>query len=437
MSEIPYEQLGFHVIAKPTGPVCNLRCVYCYYLEKERLWGPGENWRMKDDTLERYIEQYIAAQPPTVTEIEFAWQGGEPTLLGVEFFERAVALQKRRAPAGKKCVNSIQTNGTLLDERWAAFLREHEFLVGLSIDGPADLHDRLRLDRQGRPTFERVLQAVRLLRKHGVRFNALTVVHRYNADHPLRIYRFFKELGIAFIQLIPIVQPPEKPNGRPMTSDHKDFSVRPEQWGRFLIEIFDEWMRRDVGYVFVPLFDQALAAWAGVEPPLCMFQRHCGRALVLEHNGDLYSCDHFVTPEHRLGNIHESTIAEMARSERQRKFGLDKERTLPTLCRECPYLLACRGECPKNRLIQTPQGENGLNYLCAGYRMFYAHAASFLEAMAEEVRNGRPAANVMHRFQAHLEQKLRQASQSGQIVGRNDPCPCGSGRKLKHCCLKR
>lgn len=428
--------LGFHVIAKPTGPVCNLRCVYCYYLEKERLWDPDETWRMTDATLERYVEQYIAAQPPTVTEIDFAWQGGEPTLLGVEFFERAVAMQKRLVPVGKKCVNSIQTNGTLLDEHWGAFLREHDFLIGLSIDGPADLHDRLRMDQQGRPTFERVLQAVRLLQQYGVRFNALTVVHRYNGEHPLRIYRFFKELGIEFIQLIPIVEPIRARDVRSFAEkDH--LSVHPEQWGRFLIEIFDEWIRRDVGRVFVPLFDQALASWAGVEPPLCMFQRHCGRAMVLEHNGDLFSCDHFVTPEHRLGNIHKSTIAEMATSERQRKFGLAKEQTLPTLCRECPYLFACRGECPKNRLIQTPQGEDGLNYLCAGYRMFYAHAAPYLQAMAEEVRNGRPASNVMRRLQVQREQKLREVCDSGQVVGRNNPCPCGSGRKFKNCCLKR
>ncbi len=428
--------LGFHVIAKPTGPVCNLRCVYCYYLEKERLWDPDETWRMTDATLERYVEQYIAAQPPTVTEIDFAWQGGEPTLLGVEFFERAVAMQKRLVPVGKKCVNSIQTNGTLLDERWGAFLREYDFLIGLSIDGPADLHDRLRMDQQGRPTFERVLQAVRLLQQYGVRFNALTVVHRYNGEHPLRIYRFFKELGIEFIQLIPIVEPIRARDVRSFAEkDH--LSVHPEQWGRFLIEIFDEWIRRDVGRVFVPLFDQALASWAGVEPPLCMFQRHCGRAMVLEHNGDLFSCDHFVTPEHRLGNIHKSTIAEMATSERQRKFGLAKEQTLPTLCRECPYLFACRGECPKNRLMQTPQGEDGLNYLCAGYRMFYAHAAPYLQAMAEEVRNGRPASNVMRRLQVQREQKLREVCDSGQVVGRNNPCPCGSGRKFKNCCLKR
>ncbi|MFQ5805620.1 MAG: anaerobic sulfatase maturase [Phycisphaerae bacterium] len=425
---------GFHVMAKPIGPRCNLNCEYCYYLEKDQLY-PGErNWRMSDDTLALFIEQFIAAQPDGASEIEFAWQGGEPTLLGVDFFRRVVELQGKFTPPGKRCRNTIQTNGVLLDDAWCAFLREHDFLVGLSIDGPADLHDRWRRDRRGRSTFDRVMRGLRNLQKHGVAYNALTVVNRHNGSHPRRVYRFLKDTGFEFIQFIPIVEPigaggDGSRNLDALVSKH---SVRPRQFGRFLCEIFDEWIQNDVGRVFVQAFDQALAAWLGLEPSLCIFRRQCGQAMVLEHNGDLYSCDHFVTPQNRLGNIHEAPLSELARGPQQTQFGRDKEEKLPALCRECEVRFVCNGECPKNRLSKTPGAELRLNYLCEGFKLFFRHIDPLMRAMADEVRQGRPAANVTYSLRRQAQQA---ACQQGR-VGRNDPCPCGSGKKYKNCCAR-
>lgn len=440
---------GLHVMAKPIGPICNLDCEYCYYLHKEELYPGTKSWRMAPETLREYIRQYIEVQPADAEEITFAWQGGEPTLLGLDFFRRIVSLQQEYAREGQRIANALQTNGVLLDEEWAAFFRENDFLIGLSIDGPAELHDRYRYDKKGAGTFGAVQRALQLLKKESVEFNALVVVNSHNGDHGKRVYSYIRDNGVKFLQFIPIVEQvgvgahaedatgTSGGSGHPWQSRVSSRSVGPEQFGQFLVDVFDEWVRRDVGRVFVQIFDQALAAYLGMEPSLCVFRKQCGRALAIEHNGDLYSCDHFVEPDYKLGNILELPIVELANSERQREFGAAKESTLPRYCRECEVLFACNGECPKNRFIETPDGESGLNYLCAGYRRFFNHVREPMEFMAAELRAGRAAANVMHRHRARPEPirgRSRSAAMQPGSVGRNDPCPCGSGRKFKKCC---
>ncbi len=431
----------FHILAKPIGPVCNLACTYCFYLEKEILF-PGRqglaDWTMHDDALERFIRQYIASQPRDV--VHFAWQGGEPTLLGVDFFRKVVALQQKHA-RGKRIENALQTNGILLDDGWCGFLAENRFLIGLSIDGPGELQDRYRVDKGGSPTFDRVARSMGLLKKHGVEFNTLTVVQRHNSHYPLEVYRFLKEAGGGFMQFIPIVErTAEKnpPDGLRLVSPDSnaaahvsDFSVEPLQYGRFLCAIFDEWVRRDVGKVFVQLFDVALSAWAGMEPALCVFQRTCGLAAVIEHNGDLYSCDHYVYPENRLGNIAELSLQSAMESPQQIRFGRDKLDRLPRLCLECPVRFACNGECPKHRFVPAPDGGERLNYFCPAYRLFFTHIDPYMRFMAAELRQDRPAANVM----AWVRDRNLHAAENTR-PGRNDPCPCGSGLKYKRCCGK-
>ena len=450
-------------MSKPIGPICNLDCEYCYYLHKEDLYPSTTSWRMPPETLETYIRQYIEAQPVAGDEITFAWQGGEPTLLGLEFFEHVVEIQRSCAPAGRRIVNTLQTNGVLLDDAWMEFFKRHDFLIGLSIDGPAELHDRYRYDKKGRPTFDAVMRALNLLKRHEVEFNALVVVNRHNGDHGRKVYTYLRDNGVRYMQFIPIVEragvgahaevvTPSWGDGglaahlecaaKPqleMESLVSSRSVIPEQFGRFLIDVFDEWVTRDVGTVFVQIFDQALSAWVGMEPSLCVFRKRCGRALAIEHNGDVYSCDHFVEPEYKLGSIHELPIVEMANSARQQAFGDDKETTLPRYCLDCEVRFACNGECPKNRFIETPDGEPGLNYLCAGYRAFFNHIDPVMKQMAAELQAGRPAAGVMTQQRAKRRGKptpptnrRRQAVPSS--TGRNDPCPCGSGRKFKKCC---
>lgn len=479
---LPFERQGLHVMAKPIGPICNLDCEYCYYLHKEDLYPGTTSWRMPQPTLEAYIRQLIEAQPAGTPEITFAWQGGEPTLLGTAFFEHVVELQRRHAPAGMRVVNTLQTNGTLLDDDWIHLFAEHRFLIGLSIDGPADLHNRYRYDKQGRGSFADVLRGLKLLKAGGVEFNALVVVNRHNGLHGRRVYTYLRDNGIEFLQFIPIVERRGVgSHGEPLvqlgtwsggtpaatrSGDDTGFpgspeslvssrSVLPEQFGRFLCDVFDEWVRRDVGRVFVQIFDQALSAWLGIEPSLCVFRRECGRALAIEHNGDVYSCDHFVEPDYRLGNVHTTPLVELANSDRQRAFGAAKSATLPRYCRECDVLFACHGECPKNRFISTPDGEPGLNYLCAGYQAFFRHIRPVMEQMATELQAGRSAANVMHLRRgtasstaAAPEQKpslpqtastatrVRPSQRAGVRVQvrPNDPCPCGSGRKHKRCC---
>jgi uncharacterized protein len=430
------------VIAKPIGPVCNLRCAYCFYLEKESLYPQGESWKMSDETLEAYVRQYIEAQPPEIDQIDFAFQGGEPTLMGLDFFERVVELQAKYSPPGRRVQNSLQTNGVLLDDRWCEFLARHNFLVGLSIDGPADLHNKYRVDRQGRGTFDRVTAAMERLKRHGVEFNVLACVNRHNGGRPLRVYRFFRDSGVRFVQFIPIVErlPAAKTHQHsgdvPPESLVSERSVLPDQFGRFLIGVFDEWVRGDVGEIFVRDFDQCLAAWVGAGASLCIYAPECGRATAIEHNGDLYRCDHFVTPEDRLGNIHQAPIVELANSPGQLQFGRDKSERLPGYCRRCQFRFICNGACPKDRFLRTPDGEPGLCYLCRGYKLFFAHVDPYMKAMAAELKAGRSAAGVMHRLRAE-QQRVREAASTGAPVRRNAPCPCGSGKKFKQCCMRR
>ncbi len=393
---------AFHVMAKPTGPICNLDCTYCFYLEKERLFPGVHGWAMPDDVLESYIRQYIQAQDAPV--IAFAWQGGEPTLLGVEFFRRVVALQQKYAD-GKRIENAFQTNGVLLNDAWGAFLAGNRFLVGLSIDGPRALHDCYRVNKGGNPTFDAVMAGIECLKKHAVEFNTLTVVSRKNSYEPLEVYRFLRDVGSGYMQFIPVVERMTRdpgPDGLHLISpswkesaEVTEWSVEPLQYGTFLCAIFDEWVRKDVGRFFVQVFDVALESWYGVPQGLCVFRETCGTALAMEHNGDVYSCDHFVYPENRLGNIMESPLESLVQSKQQREFGEAKRDGLPRYCRECDVRFACNGECPKHRFTRTPEGEFGLNYLCAGYKMFFHHVAPYMEFMANELRNQRPPANVM------------------------------------------
>jgi uncharacterized protein len=431
---------NFHVLAKPIGPICNLDCKYCFYLEKESLYPQVEKWAMRDDVLESYIRQYIEAHDTPA--VNFAWQGGEPTLLGVGFFRRVVELEQRYAN-GKQIANAFQTNGVLLNDAWAEFFLEYQFLIGISIDGPRELHDAYRVDKGGQPTFDRVMRGMETLQRHKVDFNTLTTVHRANADSPLEVYRFLRDNGSGYMQFIPIVER----IAHQVTEDglrliSPDFagpakvapwSVEPRQFGKFLCTIFDEWVRRDVGRAFVQLFDISLELWTGMEASLCIFRKTCGAALAIEHSGDLYSCDHFVYPENRLGNIMESALAALAGSAQQQEFGEAKESTLPRYCRECDVRFACNGECPKHRFLTTPDGEPGLNYLCAGYKMFFHHIDPYMRFMASELAAQRAPANVM-RWVAEEDARARQGKTGRVKIGRNGPCPCGSGRKFKQCC---
>lgn len=415
----------FHVMAKPTGARCNLDCAYCFFLQKERLY-PNSTFRMTDGVMEEFIRQTIEGH--RVPGVTIAWQGGEPTLMGLDFFRRSLEVQKKYAKPGVRIENTFQTNGILLDDDWCRFFHDNNFLVGLSMDGPRELHDTYRKDRRGRGTFDRVLKAARLLQKHRVEFNILCAVNSTNADHPLEVYRFFRdELSAPYIQFIPIVER-ENQTGFQAGNTVTDRSVRPDQWGRFLIAIFDEWVRRDVGRMFVLNFDGALAGWLGMAGTVCVFAPVCGLGVALEHNGDLYSCDHFVEPDHLLGNILETPLAKLVGSEKQRRFGAAKRDTLPRCCRECGFLAVCNGECPKNRFVETPDGEAGLNYLCEGYTAFFSHADRLMRMMAGLLRQGRFADEVMPMLAAEKKTPGR--------VGRNDPCPCGSGLKYKKCCGK-
>jgi uncharacterized protein len=399
----------FHVMTKPIGPICNLDCKYCFYLEKEKLYAGERKWKMPDDVLEAYVSQYIAGQD--AAEISFAWQGGEPTLLGVDYFRRIVELQRKHAN-GKTIHNAIQTNGTLLDDEWGEFLAKEKFLVGLSVDGPAELHDYYRVDKQQKPTFPDVMRGLAVLKKHGAEFNTLTVVNRKNANKPLEVYRFLKEIGSGFIQFIPLVE--RMPQSRLTVlgldlaepTDPRDdadterppvtgWSVEAKQYGTFLCTIFDEWVRNDVGRTFVQIFDVALGQWAGAGSSLCVFAEKCGRALALEHNGDLYSCDHFVYPKFKLGNVLNQSLGAMVESEQQRKFGTDKSDTLPDYCKRCEVKFACNGECPKHRFMKTPDGDEGLNYLCPAYKRFFNHIDEPMQFMTTLLKSRRPPALVM------------------------------------------
>jgi uncharacterized protein len=395
-------------MVKPSGPICNLNCEYCYYLEKKNLYQKPKSWIMDLELLQRHIQEYIASQSGSV--VSFTWQGGEPTLCGLEYFEKIVEFQKKYSD-GRPIENSLQTNGVLLDESWGDFLAENSFLVGLSIDGPEELHDFYRRDKKGDPTFKKALRGVRILKKHGVDFNTLTVVSRKNSYYPLQVYHFLKEIGSKHQQFIPLVERRLKAaplSGRTLVEPQEDreaavtdWSVEPAQFGAFLTTIFDEWVRKDVGSHFIQMFEVALESWFGLDQSLCIFSKTCGDSLVLESNGDLYACDHFVYPEHRLGNIRDRQLIGMIESKSQLEFGENKQKKLTNYCKECSFLFACNGDCPKHRFINFPNEEYGLSYLCEGYKRFFNHIAPVMKFMAEELNSQRSPANVMKWIKTH------------------------------------
>ncbi len=383
---------AFHLLAKPTGAICNLDCSYCFFLAKEELY-PGGTFRMSEPLLREYLRQLLEAH--RTPEVTVSWQGGEPTMMGLPFFRRGMELVTELARPGQRIEHTIQTNATLIDDEWAAFLAEHDVLVGVSVDGPRHLHDTYRLDKGGKPTFDRVMRGLQRLQAHGVRWNALTTVHHANEDRGLEVYRFLRdELGAEYIQFIPIVERPS-PGGVPVGDQVTDRSASPEGYGRFLVEVFDEWVRRDVGRVYVQMFDSTLANFLDVPGSLCVHSETCGTALALEHNGDVYSCDHFVEPAHLLGNIGERHPLDLVSSPQQQRFGQAKHDTLPAYCRRCDVRFACHGGCPKDRFTTTPDGEAGLHYLCRSYQLFFRHVDRPMRVMAAALRAGGTADEVM------------------------------------------
>ena len=383
---------SFHVLGKPTGAICNLDCSYCFFLSKEELY-PGSTFRMNDDVLEAYLRQLLEAHRDP--EVTVSWQGGEPTLMGIGFFRRVVELVEQLRRPDQVVEHTIQTNATLLDDEWASFFADHDFLVGVSIDGPRELHDAYRVDKGGKPTFDRVTRGLETLKRHGVRWNALTTVHHANEDHGVEVYRFLRDdLGAEYVQLIPIVELPA-PGGIPTGDVVTDRSVSPGGYGRFLVEVFDEWVRHDVGTVYVQMFDSTLASFVGVSGSLCVHAETCGTALALEHNGDLYSCDHFVEPEHLLGNITLLPLVDLVGSPKQQAVGDAKRDSLPAYCRSCDVRFACNGGCPKDRFTRTPDGEPGLHYLCPSYQEYFRHVDGPMRYMAAQLRAGGYADAVM------------------------------------------
>jgi len=389
---MPDRPVAFHIMTKPRGAVCNLDCSYCYFLKKEQLY-PNASFRMSEDVLDNYTRQYIQSQQTDL--VTFAWQGGEPTLMGLPFFERALEIQNKYRRPGMQIENTLQTNGTLLDDAWCQFLHANQFLVGISLDGPENLHNVYRKNKGGKPSFAQVIQGLALLKKHQVDFNILCTIHAANCSYPLEVYRFFRdEIEAEFIQFIPIVERDNK-QGNQKGSKITGRSVPAKAYGEFLIAVFDEWVRRDVGKVYVQMFDTALGKWVGEPGGLCVFEPTCGSALALEHNGDLYSCDHFVEPGFRLGSILKADMLDLVGSHKQYQFGMDKLNSLPEYCRQCEVRFACNGGCPKDRIRQTPTGEYGLNYLCAGYKAFFTHIDPAMRKMAALIRAQRPAAEIM------------------------------------------
>ena len=389
-----------YVMLKPAGAHCNLACKYCYYLEKNKLYPTAQRHLMSDEMLEQFTREYIEAQ--TMNQVLFTWHGGEPLLRSIDFYRKALSLQQKYA--GGRCIdNVIQTNGTLLTDEWCEFFAQNHWLVGISIDGPQPYHDHYRLTAAGKPSWKKVMQGIKLLKKHGVEWNAMAVVNAYNVNHPLEFYRFFKENGCQFLQFTPIVERLTRhEDGRTLASltDKNEIplseaSVAPEQWGYFLCAIFDEWVRKDVGKIFVEIFDCTLANWMGVSPGICAYSKECGHAGVMEHNGDVYSCDHFVFPEYKLGNIRDQSLIDMLYGEQQQEFSRLKHSSLPRQCKECDMEFACHGECPKNRFMKDKYGDSGLNYLCPGYYHYYQHVAPYMDYMKQELMAQRPPSNIM------------------------------------------
>lgn len=389
-----------YVMLKPAGAHCNLACKYCYYLEKNKLYPTAQRHLMSDEMLEQFTREYIEAQ--TMNQVLFTWHGGEPLLHSIDFYRKALSLQQKYA-GGRRIDNVIQTNGTLLTDEWCEFFAQNHWLVGISIDGPQPDHDHYRLTAAGKPSWKKVMQGIKLLKKHGVEWNAMAVVNVYNANHPLEFYRFFKENGCQFLQFTPIVERLTRhEDGRTLASladkdeiSLSEASVAPEQWGYFLCAIFDEWVRKDVGKIFVEIFDCTLANWMGISPGICAYSKECGHAGVMEHNGDVYSCDHFVFPEYKLGNIRDHSLIDMLYGEQQQEFSRLKHSSLPRQCKECDMEFACHGECPKNRFMKDKYGDSGLNYLCPGYYHYYQHVAPYMDYMKQELMSQRPPSNIM------------------------------------------
>lgn len=389
-----------YVMLKPAGAHCNLACKYCYYLEKNKLYPTAQRHLMSDEMLEQFTREYIEAQ--TMNQVLFTWHGGEPLLRSIGFYRKALSLQQKYA-GGRRIDNVIQTNGTLLTDEWCEFFAQNHWLVGISIDGPQPDHDHYRLTAAGKPSWKKVMQGIKLLKKHGVEWNAMAVVNAYNDNHPLEFYRFFKENGCQFLQFTPIVERLTRhEDGRTLASladkveiSLSEASVAPEQWGYFLCAIFDEWVRKDVGKIFVEIFDCTLANWMGISPGICAYSKECGHAGVMEHNGDVYSCDHFVFPEYKLGNIRDHSLIDMLYGEQQQEFSRLKHSSLPRQCKECDMEFACHGECPKNRFMKDKYGDSGLNYLCPGYYHYYQHVAPYMDYMKQELMSQRPPSNIM------------------------------------------
>jgi uncharacterized protein len=421
------ERRPFHVIAKPAGPSCNLACTYCFYLSKKAIFPADSSFRMSDEVLERFTRQYIAAQPAGTPSVDFSWQGGEPALMGVDFFQRALGYQRKHARPGMQIANSLQTNGTLLNREWGEFLREHDFLVGISIDGPEEVHDRFRKKSGGDGSFPAVMEGLEVLRRHGVSFNTLTCVHAGNSTRPEEVYGFLKEIGSTFLQFIPVLEKNEK-------GGISSRSVAPDGYGRFLTAVFDKWLEdRDVGEIFVRDFEATLGLVMGLASPVCTYTPACGRSVVVEHDGDAFSCDHYVDDENRIGNVLTDTMAEMLASPKQSRFGAQKRGSLPGSCTRCAYLHLCGGGCPKDRVVREEE-ERPVNYLCEGYKRFFRHSVPVFEKMAACLRAGLPAGDY-GKFIEHSRQTLHHRRQGAKSVGRNAPCPCGSGKKFKKCCL--
>lgn len=393
-----------YVMLKPVGAACNLRCHYCYYLEKACFYKDSSKRVLSEEMLDQFTKEYIEAQ--TMNDVLFTWHGGEPLMRPLSFYRKALELQKKYG-RGRNISNVIQTNGTLLTDEWCRFLHENNWLVGVSIDGPQEFHDEYRRTASGGPSWAKVMRGIQLLNKHHVEWNAMAVVNDFNADYPLDFYHFFKEMGCRFIQITPVVERMvNHADGRHLatltddaTAPVTDFSVTPEQWGRFLCAIFDEWVRNDVGQTYVELFDCILANWVGVTPGICVYAKECGHAGIMEFNGDVYSCDHFVFPEYRLGNIRKKTITEMLYGEQQQQFSRLKSQSLPKECKKCEWEFACHGECPRTRFIKDVYGNPSKNYLCEGYRMFFRHIAPYMDFMKKEYMNQRPPSNVMQHIQ--------------------------------------
>lgn len=410
----------FQIFVKPIGSSCNLGCSYCYYLNKDQLYTEKKSFRMQDDLLEEYIRQHFEASPSST--IQFSWHGGEPTLLGIEYFLKIVAIQRKYKKPYQYVINGIQTNGTLIDEEWCKFFKKEGFFVGISIDGPEEFHDLYRLTKNHHPTFQLTLHGYNLLNQYAIPCNILCVVHANNVKHPLKIYRFFKGLGARYIEFLPLV---EIDSNNSISSK----SVPSYAFGQFLCKIFDEWLSEDIENINIQIFEEVARTALNQGHAMCIFKKTCGRVPVLEHNGDFFSCDHFVTPKYLLGNIKETSLVELLESAKQKFFGETKWSSLPEFCKKCEVLEFCYGGCPKDRILKTPYGEAGLNYLCKGYKLFFNHCQPFVKELSSLWQK-----QIIDRSSLNFKSH---GKEQGARIGRNDPCPCGSGKKYKKCCLNK